>query len=244
MHLLCFQDPTLTCGLERCVQVPVKSTQTSTTAWTWWRRCCFRNQPRIQSPEWFETTRIWDVFNPGVNFIIKCQLSLHLRLPKKNPQHFLSGIKCRQSRGSQPHPQSLTVQKKKKTLTICQLFPNRWWASPSLNIHLVRQSPHSLWPPFTSCFGRLYNSYMNMWLFYSWVMILLFILQLINVLFICQPHNHVSCLLQKVEDTVEKLETELAALLDAIDAPEWRPLLDNTGNTAVDILEDPGPALN
>lgn len=71
-------------------------------------------------------------------------------------------------------------------------------------------------------------------------MILLFIIQLINVLFICQLHNYVFCPLQKVEDTVEKLEVELAALLDAIEAPEWRPLLDNTEKTAVDILEDPG----
>ena len=47
------------------------------------------------------------------------------------------------------------------------------------------------------------------------------------------------CLLQKVEDTVEKLEVELAALLDVIEAPKWRPLLDNTGRTTVDILEDP-----
>lgn len=52
------------------------------------------------------------------------------------------------------------------------------------------------------------------------------------------------CLLQKVEDTVEKLEVELAALLDAVEAPKWRPLLDNTGRTAVDILEDPVPVLN
>uniref|UniRef100_A0A3Q1I0P4 Placenta associated 9 n=1 Tax=Anabas testudineus TaxID=64144 RepID=A0A3Q1I0P4_ANATE len=65
-------------------------------------------------------------------------------------------------------------------------------------------------------------------------------LQVNNVLLICQPHQRVSCCLQKVEDTVEKLEVELATLLDAIEAPRWRPLLDSTGNTAVDILEDPG----
>lgn len=47
-----------------------------------------------------------------------------------------------------------------------------------------------------------------------------------------------------MEDRVEKLEVELAALLDAIEAPEWRPLLDNAGNTAVDILEEPGKKLN
>ncbi len=70
-------------------------------------------------------------------------------------------------------------------------------------------------------------------------MILLFILQLINVLFKSQPNNFVSSLQQKVEDTVENLEVELAAILDAIEDPKWHPLLDNTGRTAVDILEDP-----
>ncbi|XP_031140145.1 placenta-specific protein 9 [Sander lucioperca] len=53
-------------------------------------------------------------------------------------------------------------------------------------------------------------------------------------------HNRLDVVEKKVEDTVEKLEVELAALLDAIEAPEWRPLLDNTEKTAVDILEDPG----
>lgn len=42
-----------------------------------------------------------------------------------------------------------------------------------------------------------------------------------------------------MEDRVEKLEVELAALLDAIGAPELHPVLDNTGNMLVDILEDP-----
>ncbi|XP_070772705.1 placenta-specific protein 9-like [Enoplosus armatus] len=60
----------------------------------------------------------------------------------------------------------------------------------------------------------------------------------------CQEHNNLHSRLdvveKKVEDTVEKLEVELAALLDAIEAPKWSPLLDNTGRTAVDILEDPG----
>lgn len=51
--------------------------------------------------------------------------------------------------------------------------------------------------------------------------------------------THVSRFLQQVEDTVEKLEVELAALLDAIEAPKWRHLMDNVGKTAVDILEDP-----
>lgn len=55
-------------------------------------------------------------------------------------------------------------------------------------------------------------------------------------------HTNVLCLLQKVEDTVEKLEDELAVLLDAIEAPKWRPLLDNRGKP-IDILEDPEQSL-
>ncbi|CAJ1066938.1 placenta-specific protein 9-like isoform X1 [Xyrichtys novacula] len=60
----------------------------------------------------------------------------------------------------------------------------------------------------------------------------------------CQEHVNLHNRLdvvekQKVEDTVEKLELELGALLEVIDAPEWRPMLDNTGKTVVDILEDP-----
>ncbi|XP_042358299.1 placenta-specific protein 9-like [Plectropomus leopardus] len=53
-------------------------------------------------------------------------------------------------------------------------------------------------------------------------------------------HNRLDVVEKKVEDTVEKLEVELAALLDTIEAPQWRPLLDNGGKTKVDILEDPG----
>ncbi|XP_020496964.1 placenta-specific protein 9 [Labrus bergylta] len=52
-------------------------------------------------------------------------------------------------------------------------------------------------------------------------------------------HNRLDVVEKTVEDTVEKLEAELAALLETIEAPKWRPLLDNTGQTAVDILEDP-----
>ncbi|XP_074503015.1 placenta-specific protein 9-like [Sebastes fasciatus] len=52
-------------------------------------------------------------------------------------------------------------------------------------------------------------------------------------------HNRLDVVEKRVEDTVETLEVELAALLQAIEAPEWRPLLDNTGKTTVDILEDP-----
>lgn len=39
---------------------------------------------------------------------------------------------------------------------------------------------------------------------------------------------------------MENFETQLAALLDAIEDSKWRPLLDNTGKPEVDILEDPG----
>ncbi|XP_031697417.1 placenta-specific protein 9 [Anarrhichthys ocellatus] len=53
-------------------------------------------------------------------------------------------------------------------------------------------------------------------------------------------HNRLDVVEKKVEDTVEKLEAEMAALLDAIEAPKWRSLLDKAGNTAVDILGDPG----
>lgn len=59
----------------------------------------------------------------------------------------------------------------------------------------------------------------------------------------CQDHTNLHHRLdvveKRVEDTVEKLEVELAALLDAIEAPKWRHLMDNAGKTAVDILEDP-----
>ncbi|KAG7999910.1 hypothetical protein GBF38_001986, partial [Nibea albiflora] len=60
---------------------------------------------------------------------------------------------------------------------------------------------------------------------------------------VCQEHVNLHARLdgveKKVEDTVENLETELAALLDAIGDPKWRPLLDKTGQKTVDILEDP-----
>ncbi|XP_019946477.1 placenta-specific protein 9 [Paralichthys olivaceus] len=52
-------------------------------------------------------------------------------------------------------------------------------------------------------------------------------------------HNRLDVVEKKVEDTVEKLEVELAALLDTIEAPNWHPLLDNAGQTTVDILEEP-----
>ncbi|XP_041645827.1 placenta-specific protein 9-like [Cheilinus undulatus] len=52
-------------------------------------------------------------------------------------------------------------------------------------------------------------------------------------------HNRLDVVEKKVEDTVEKLDVELTALLEAVEDPKWRPLLDNAGQTAVDILEDP-----
>ncbi|CAB1443881.1 unnamed protein product [Pleuronectes platessa] len=59
----------------------------------------------------------------------------------------------------------------------------------------------------------------------------------------CQEHTNLHTRLdvveKKVEDTVEKLEVELAAVLDTIQAPKWRPLLDTAGQTTVDILEEP-----
>ncbi|KAJ3610312.1 hypothetical protein NHX12_022405 [Muraenolepis orangiensis] len=53
-------------------------------------------------------------------------------------------------------------------------------------------------------------------------------------------HNRLDVVEKKVEDTVEKLEDELAILLDAIEAPEWGPLLDITGKPSVDILDGQG----
>ncbi|TKS85249.1 Placenta-specific protein 9 [Collichthys lucidus] len=68
---------------------------------------------------------------------------------------------------------------------------------------------------------------------------------------VCQEHVNLHTRLdgveKKVEDTVENLETELAALLDAIEDPKWRPLLDNTGQKTVGYPQGPraeGPVLN
>lgn len=51
-------------------------------------------------------------------------------------------------------------------------------------------------------------------------------------------HDRLDIVEKRVDDTVEKLETELATLLDIIEAPEWRPLVDTNGPT-LDILEGP-----
>ncbi|KAJ8359869.1 hypothetical protein SKAU_G00163940 [Synaphobranchus kaupii] len=48
-------------------------------------------------------------------------------------------------------------------------------------------------------------------------------------------HDRLDVVEKRVEDTVQKLEAELSLLLDAIEAPEWRPLLD-TAAPAIDIL--------
>ncbi|CAL8255387.1 unnamed protein product [Lota lota] len=53
-------------------------------------------------------------------------------------------------------------------------------------------------------------------------------------------HDRLDAVEKKVEDTVQKLEDELAILLDAIEAPEWGPLLDITGKPSVDILDGQG----
>lgn len=42
-----------------------------------------------------------------------------------------------------------------------------------------------------------------------------------------------------MENTVKTLEVELAALLEAVEAPKWRPLLENAGKREVDILDEP-----
>ncbi|XP_076025454.1 placenta-specific protein 9-like [Genypterus blacodes] len=64
----------------------------------------------------------------------------------------------------------------------------------------------------------------------------------------CQEHTNLHTRLdvveKKVEDTVGKLEVELASLLDAVNAPQWRPLLDNAGKPTVDIVEDPGERIH
>lgn len=165
----CYQDPSLTCGLERCGPAPVRNTQIFTAAWMQWRRCIFQ--------------RVWDF----VPLVLSASL-LNVRFLWVRARNIFR------------HADS--------DLTNLRLTLPVWI--------------NSIIPT-------------NKQIIYSRLMILYFISRVIIVLFtsVC------SVVLQKVEDAVEKLEVELAALLDAIEAPEWRPLLDNTGKTAVDILEDP-----
>ncbi|KAL6487004.1 hypothetical protein MHYP_G00036300 [Metynnis hypsauchen] len=62
----------------------------------------------------------------------------------------------------------------------------------------------------------------------------------------CRDQNTLSNRLDTVEkrvtDTVQKLEEELASLLDAMEKPEWSFLLDsNSAGPAVDILDERNP---
>ncbi|XP_056903461.1 placenta-specific protein 9-like [Takifugu flavidus] len=59
----------------------------------------------------------------------------------------------------------------------------------------------------------------------------------------CQEHANLHSRLdlveKRVEDTVGTLEVELASLLEAIEAPKWRPLLGKPGEETVDdVLEE------
>ncbi|XP_071011862.1 placenta-specific protein 9-like [Oncorhynchus clarkii lewisi] len=53
-------------------------------------------------------------------------------------------------------------------------------------------------------------------------------------------HDRLDVVEKHVEDTVQKLEAELAMLLEAIEAPEWSPLLETVGKPVVDILDGQG----
>lgn len=52
-------------------------------------------------------------------------------------------------------------------------------------------------------------------------------------------HSRLDVIEKTVEDTVEKLEGELVALLDKIEDPKWSHLMDSTGQNTVDILDAP-----
>lgn len=86
-----------------------------------------------------------------------------------------------------------------------------WWGATGLFTCITHCIIHVWW---------FYYSYYNLLMYYSLA-------------------KHVCCLLQKVEDTVENLESQLASLLQAIQDPKWRPLLDNVERTTVNVLEDP-----
>ncbi|KAK2896205.1 hypothetical protein Q8A67_010693 [Cirrhinus molitorella] len=49
-------------------------------------------------------------------------------------------------------------------------------------------------------------------------------------------HDRMDAVEKRVDDTLQKLEAELALLLDAVEAPEWSPLLDKP---IIDILDEP-----
>ncbi|RXM35776.1 Mitochondrial import inner membrane translocase subunit Tim23 [Acipenser ruthenus] len=54
-------------------------------------------------------------------------------------------------------------------------------------------------------------------------------------------HHRLDSVEKRVEEVVGQLETEVSILLDAIEAPEWRPLLEAEGPT-IDILDNKGAA--
>lgn len=49
-------------------------------------------------------------------------------------------------------------------------------------------------------------------------------------------HDRMDAVEKRVDDSLQKLEAELALLLDAVEAPEWSPLLDKP---LIDILDEP-----
>ncbi|KAL7877964.1 hypothetical protein SRHO_G00046070 [Serrasalmus rhombeus] len=53
--------------------------------------------------------------------------------------------------------------------------------------------------------------------------------------------NRLDAVEKRAEDTVQKLEEELAGLLDAMEKPEWSFLLDSSAGPAVDILDERNP---
>ncbi|KAK6487416.1 placenta-specific protein 9 [Huso huso] len=53
-------------------------------------------------------------------------------------------------------------------------------------------------------------------------------------------HHRLDSVEKRVEEVVGQLETEVSILLDAIEAPEWSPLLEDEGPT-IDILDNKDP---
>ncbi|KAF4106191.1 hypothetical protein G5714_013853 [Onychostoma macrolepis] len=54
-------------------------------------------------------------------------------------------------------------------------------------------------------------------------------------------HDRMDGVEKRVDDSLQKLEAELALLLDAVEAPEWSPLLDKP---LIDILDEPPVCVN
>lgn len=112
-------------------------------------------------------------------------------------------------------------------------LPSRGWKKSAFRMFSFRPSSCFLKVVVrgaTGLFTCITHCIINVWWFYY---------SYYNLLIYYSLAKHVCCLLQKVEDTVENLESQLAALLQAIQDPKWRPLLDNVGRTTVDVLEDP-----